>query len=181
MHSIVSGNPLNMVLIRTRRQLVGFRPCSLLVADGKHVVLPPTIDSVAKRHDFLFEQLSTISDGLVQNDMCGKCFPVSPRHVCLTLHQIVPPSELQDATYKTIKIAANFKHTFAVPPACNASDAEDKSKDFVILEVNAPKDVKPFKKWLYPEAPDANRSIYCPVKVPGPDLVARLVEPLIAA
>jgi hypothetical protein len=180
MQSIVSGKPVNLVLIRSRRRLVGFRPCSLIVARGKHVALPPTIDSDAKQDGLLFEQVTTISDGKVQHDMLGKCFPVGPRHVCLTLHQVVQPPELQDAIYSVIKMSANSKNTFVVPSS-HAANVGDKSKDFVILEVDAPKDVKPFKKWLYPEAPDAKRAIYCPIKVPETDLVPYLVQPLIAA
>ena len=138
MQSIVSGSPVNLAMITSRRRLIGFRPCSLLVAHGTHVVLPPTIESVANRHDLLLDQVSTISNGKTQYELVGKCFPVGPRHVCLTLHQVVPPLDYED--YKIIEITANVKHGLVIP-ACNPADADDKSKKGhrVIREVDAPK------------------------------------------
>ena len=123
--------------------------------------------------------------------MIGKCFPVGPRHVCMTLHQIVasrpqkwdgPFSATGLGMQSRIKAESLVQEFVLQAPASTvcAADADDAGKDCVILEVDAPPDAKPFDRWLYPVAPRSDRPVYCPVRVPGPDVVLKQIEPLIA-
>lgn len=176
---IVGRNPRNMVLFTTRR-LMGFRPCALLVEHGKHVAMPPSLHPMGKYDIPLFDQITTISDGAFQGDLLGKCFPIGPRHACMTLHQVVPLPPYED--FMVTRIAAIHRETrvvFQVPTPKSPANVTDKAEDFVILELETK--AKSFEKWLYPVPSNPDKPIFCPAVVPTGDLVAQMEPKLIAA
>eukprot|EP00760_Papus_ankaliazontas_P032788 PhM_4_TR5966/c1_g2_i2/m.3888 len=166
-----------MVVMRTLPRLVGWhRNCSLIVPSGTHIPNVPTLcEHSSASPSFLMAQVTVVTARASRTvPMYGKCFPVGPRHICMTLHQLVAPAPY---TASAVRVGGQYY----VLPKFDPAAAEDKKKDFVFLEVDAPAKEKPFERWLYPAAPDPSKPVYCPVSVPIENIVGELMPSLIKA
>lgn len=158
---------------------MGFLPCALLVNRGQESVQPPMVEG-RDTCPVLFDQQAVVADVFGREaDLLGKAFPVGPRHVCFTLHQLIPP-ELFNFVRSTVHPSSGSQYLLK-KPEINESNAADMLKDFIIAEVDVPEDSKPFHKWLYPVAPKVAQPVYCPITVPTQEVRVRMMPKLLEA
>jgi hypothetical protein len=167
----ISRNMLRSIV--RRRPLMGFHPCSLLVEDGHdHVQAPAPTGPNTQAHKYLLEQNAAIvkTDGM-RKSMLGKCFPVGPRHVCMTRHQLVLPPDTREVLYLAACFNSPPAQRLKLPssgelPTWKALAEMHSATDFFIVEADAPTNARVFDSWLTPAAPDLSRRLFCPVQVP---------------
>lgn len=182
---IVGRNPVNMTVLIP--QAFGpMRPCSLIVPSGTESVLGPrrhTNPSIIM-NESLMDQVTTVRKGNSCAEMLGKCFAVGPRHACMTLHQTLPSvkGEAEGQVVSSIEVVgrgATKNRKLKLPTARPAADADDKTKDIAILELEA--EAESFPTFLKPESPDPGRTLFAPVTVPTEPVLPYLIEPLMEA